>query len=299
MIDAVLESGLSTMLSKALSYDPPAMRHLTKLVSLAYDVRERISHGPCDRALPGLPAQQSPPSARCSTARPRANSRAGDVPLRVAYLQGRQLNGLVQVNWQAIERALESEVSGPIAMAAANVCNEQDDAKVYSYIDDVSRTFGSKISAFVIANNPDEIKTTISSSLRHNQLHNRFRMAFDKAIVNSIAYDIDIETTFGKTTTTSSGRRISWLRDLRDKLMLIIDHFNDDFLDVRIGSPFSSRLASIFTEQLRAHLSDAPMSELVFPLLSTRSGTSWICYLSPHSTNSVKQYTLTPRFVKQ
>jgi hypothetical protein len=106
--------------------------------------------------------------------------------------------------------------------------------KVVSSVDfplgDVCDTIADTIVQFIIINGPDDIKTVISTSLRHNQLPTRFVNSSDQALRFSLARNIDIERTFDHLKKNRK-MQMHWLLYLREKLDATIDDFNDKHLE--------------------------------------------------------------------
>jgi hypothetical protein len=240
-VDAIIESHLAIMLSKALSYDPPNMKHLTSLTALAYDARASGFRMDLVAAL-----CQRRPQLLTREAAQKIHAEESS-RLRVAYLQGRQLNGLVQIDWKAF-----SETLHPILRALFSIVGK---ISTESRRTEVFDTIADSITKFFLITGPDDIKTTISTSLRHNQLPNRFLAAFDDAIVHSLARHIDVEEFI---TEIKSGRtgKTHWALFLREKLTNCVETFNTKSLDVGISSEFAANVKTISVAFVKGYLLD-------------------------------------------
>jgi hypothetical protein len=105
-VGAILHPDTAAMLAVLLQYDPMWTKELRYARSLMYDVRASA-----------LRADLAASLARhylLDEKRSKSIVEEEQAGLRVAYLQGRQLDGLVYVDWQSIGTHLDAEFTGQI-----------------------------------------------------------------------------------------------------------------------------------------------------------------------------------------
>jgi hypothetical protein len=113
-----------------------------------------------------------------------------------------------------------------------------------TYLSAVASALAERIVDIVVVEGPDNIKTTISDSLRHGKLRNRFLLTFDRAI--SLASTMPLDTTaliadLGLTTTKDG----SWLASLRSDLIGLIRDFNAQSLTVTDPTHFRASFSTL------------------------------------------------------
>ncbi|MGJ4952456.1 hypothetical protein [Bradyrhizobium sp. HKCCYLS20291] len=161
LINAILHPDTAAMLTVIMQHDPRWAKQLSKARSLAYDTR--ISAFRLDLAI-GLNKAGLLEKSRAKDIIDEEKSR-----LRVAYLQGRQLNGLVHIDWPHTLTQLNSNFHSHISFVR-RLLREQTIDRATQYRTGVLAALTNKITDFLLIDGPDNFKTTISDSLRHGQL---------------------------------------------------------------------------------------------------------------------------------
>lgn len=241
LVQAMLNHDTIAMLSIILQYDPPWAKKLVRAKALTYDARVSALRSDIANALAkhGLLER-----IHADTVVKEEHER-----LRVAYLQGRQLEGLVHINWQSIAEQIDSAFVGQISLVR-RLLREPDLHNSESYVHTVTRAIAKKISDFVLTDGPDDIKTTISDSLRHGQLPNRFLLAFDRAISHATAAPIDTHSLI-RELQSIRGPKVHWLIRLRQELVRTIRLFNEECLTVSAPSDLHSEVLQNLEEFVR------------------------------------------------
>jgi hypothetical protein len=222
LVTAILSPDTAGMLSIILQHDPHWAKKLGQAKAIKFDVRASAlrsdiasvfaKHGLLDR---------DQEQAIVDEERSR---------LRVAYLQGRQLEGLVYVNWPHLGNQLDNEFSGQFSLVKRMLLQPNlDDPK--TYFDEVVISLSERIAAYILIEGPDNLKTTVSDNLRHGQLPNRFLVAFDRAISFATNALVDPNTLIRELLLTQPASS-HWLTSLRTDLISTIKDFNINSLTV-------------------------------------------------------------------
>ena len=228
LISALLDRDTATTLSILLQHNAPWAKQLTNTRALAYDIRASALRSDLATALA---KHQLLDKGEALTIVEGEQSR-----LRVAYLQGRLLDGVVHVDWDKVAQSLDAEFAGPVDFVQ-RMLEEPTLRNRSTYFDGVVRGLAEKIAAVILIDGPDNLNMTISDTLRHGQLQNRFLAGFDRAISHATATVIDAGLLVSELLAKSeSGSH--WLVELRLDLLARIKAFNTDCLTVWGSSEF-------------------------------------------------------------
>ena len=222
LVQAILSPDTAQMLSIMLQYDPPWAKKLTKARALAYDV-------PASALRSGL-ASTFAKHKLIDSNFARGIIEEEKSRLRVAYLQGRRLDGLVHVDWDRLGEQLDAEFTGQISLVKRMLA-EPNLGNSKSYFQKVVVSLAERIAAFILVEAPDNLKITISDSLRHGQLTNRFYSAFDSAVSQAAGGPVDATALIAQLTSQNLERN-NWFVGLRHELQVMIKTFNVDCLSV-------------------------------------------------------------------
>jgi signal transduction histidine kinase len=261
IVKAVIDQDTAVTLAILFGYDPPWAKKLVQTRSLTHDIRASAlrsdlantfaKHGLLDqrRALEIIEEERS--------------------RLRVAYLQGRQLQGLVHVEWRSLAEKLEFQFGGQIALVRRLLRVPELENPGF-YLSNVVAAIADSILKFVVVDGPEDINTTVSDSLRHGQLPNRFLRAFDEAIAYAVAAPLDISAVISELQAVTKPFP-HWLLYLRNLLVSEVKSFNEEHLAVSPPSAFYGKTLSVVTEQIRVLVENRPDGEVADCLFSIRS----------------------------
>ncbi len=252
LVKAVLDHDTAVTLAILFGYDPPWAKKLVQTPSLTYDVRASALRSDLANTFAKYGLLDE---ARALDIVEEERSR-----LRVAYLQGRQLEGLVHINWQSLAEKLNAEFGGQITLVRRLLRVPELENPTF-YLSNVVTAVAEMISKFVIIDGPEDINTTVSDSLRHGQLPNRFLRAFDEAITHAIAAPLDVSAVISDLQAVTEAN-LHWLLYLRNLLMAEVRRFNDEHLAVSPPSSFYKGTVEIVTEQIRALVENNPTGEV-------------------------------------
>ena len=250
LVDAILDSDTAAALSVLLQHNASWAKQLTNTRSLAYDIRASAVRSDLAKAF----------AKHQLLDKDRAQAIIGEEQsrLRVAYLQGRQLDGVVYVDWRRIGESLDLEFSGPIDLVR-RMLEEPTLKSRTRYCEHVAKELAERMTTLFLVEGPDNLKTTISDTLRHGQLLNRFMIAFDRAISHAAATSLDVSALIAELSA-----RGNWLIDLRTDLVARIHAFNADCLTVWEPSNFKTEVFEVFKRQIEERLQStkpsAPLS---------------------------------------
>lgn len=221
LIDALLRHDAALVLCALLQYDPPWAKKLIQAQSLSFDARATaFRHDAAKAFLAGdlIPKQYA-----------EAIQNDAISALRVAYLRGRQLQGLVHLQLSRAQELLSSTLTDSLHFVRRMLdMSELEDPD--TYMDNVADVLSSWFTDYVLISGPDDVKTTVSDSLRHGQLPNRFLQAFDKALTLTVPSITD--TTRFWTDLENAPGSLGWLLTMRQSLVVAIKQFNETSLSV-------------------------------------------------------------------
>jgi signal transduction histidine kinase len=260
VVRAVLDQDTAATLAILFGYDPPWAKKLVQTTSLTHDVRASALRSDLANTFAKHGLLNEP---RALDIVEEERSR-----LRVAYLQGRQLQGLVHVNWESLADKLNSEFAGQISLVRRVLLVPELENPEF-YLNNVVTAIAELISRFIITDGPEDINTTVSDSLRHGQLPNRFLRAFDEAITHAVAGPLDASALIDELQ-AATVTHPHWLLYLRNLLAIEIRCFNDEHLAVTPPSEFYTDALDITIEQIRTLIENKIDGQVADCLLGTK-----------------------------
>jgi hypothetical protein len=221
LVDAVLEHETSLVISGLIGYDPQWAKRLVEAQSLSFDARATaFRHDAAGTFL----RHDLISADRAASVKSDAIS-----TLRLAFLRGRQLRGLVHVRLDRAEEHLMRSYSDSLSLVR-KLSSTPDLNNPEGYVQEVANKIAIAMTEHILLTGPDDVRTTISDTLRHGQLPNRFLQAFDKALTLTNP-KITNTTKFYDRAEIKTGR-LKWLIDLRMLLKRAIKKFNEENLTV-------------------------------------------------------------------
>lgn len=231
LASAILRHETASNFSTHLNYDAPWARRLAQAQSLSFDGRAAAFRRDAARAFLKAKLIEPTLSARVQ--------REAEKHLRVAYLRGRQLEGLVHINFEYARKHFNETYKNSIMLAQRMVASSSSGADL-KYQADVSDLISEEFTRFLLINGPINLRTTISDSLRHGQLPNRFLQAFDKAIATTSSTAVDISGLISANSSPSD--KLNWMVNLRSQLKDCVLKFNQDYLSVQEDDALYQRI---------------------------------------------------------
>ncbi|MCA0050644.1 hypothetical protein LB577_27450 [Mesorhizobium sp. B283B1A] len=218
---AILQHDNSLELTGLIGYDPPWAKRLIQAKALSFDARATaFRHDAADAFL----------GANIITNDLALEIKADAITsLRVAYLRGRQQNGLVHLRLAKITQDVELLLSEPTTLVRS-IISTSNLVDTRTYKAKVITTLSKMVADHVLLLGPDALKTTMSDSLRHGQLRNRFMQAFDEALMSTSLSVTDTHPFYTEIASPSHPQH--WMLLVRQKLRDAIRDFNERHLSV-------------------------------------------------------------------
>ncbi|TPM21717.1 hypothetical protein [Mesorhizobium sp. B2-3-5] len=249
LIESVLRNDTASMLCSILSYDAPWAKRLVETKALTFDARGTAFRRDAARAFQR--------AKLISVDEAKAIQSEAETSLKVAYLRGRQLEGLVHLNFAHSQRFLAEEL-GDAILFVKRLLTTPDLLGPEEYIDHVANQLGTILANHVLLSGPSDVKTIISDSLRHGQLPNRFLQAFDKAL--SLTSPSISEISAFIATLVSAQHPLHWILTLRVELVATIRAFNEQCLTVDESGSLYRRVQSKLVNYVAALIIQEPIS---------------------------------------
>ncbi|MBY3235277.1 hypothetical protein HFO17_12090 [Rhizobium laguerreae] len=245
LASAILRHETASNFSTHLNYDAPWARRLVQAQSLSFDGRAAAFRRDAARAFQKAKLIDANLSQRVQ--------KEAETHLRVAYLRGRQLEGLVHINFEYARKHFNETYRNSIITAQRMVISSSSGAD-HRYQADVAELIADDFTRFLLINGPINLRTTISDSLRHGQLPNRFLQAFDKAIATTLSTAVDISNLINANSTSTD--KLHWVVSLRSQLKECVLKFNQDFLSVQEGDPLFQKINRIVQDFVENSIRD-------------------------------------------
>lgn len=249
LIESILRNDTASMLSSILSYDAPWAKRLVETKALTFDARGTAFRRDAARAFQR--------AKLISVDEAKAIQSEAETSLRVAYLRGRQLEGLVHLNFAHSQKFLAEEL-GDAIIFVKRLLTTPDLLSPQDYKQHVATQLGTILANHVLLNGPSDVKTIISDSLRHGQLPNRFLQAFDKAL--SLTSPSIGEISAFIATLMSAQHPLHWIMALRVDLVAAIRSFNEQCLTVDGTGPLYQRVQAKLVNYLARLIVQEPIS---------------------------------------
>lgn len=218
---AILRHDTASKFSTFLNYDAPWAKRLVQAQSLSFDGRAAAFRRDAARAFQK--------AKLIDEARSQQVQREAESILKVAYLRGRQLEGLVHVDFSKARDYLRTNYSNAIAMVQ-NLVSMSPTSADAEYRTDVADFISDNLTNHFLISGPSNLRTIVSDSLRHGQLPNRFLQAFDKAIrlTQPSVSDVGRFLTNGESTEQLGSELPALRADIKNEIL----SFNREYLSV-------------------------------------------------------------------
>lgn len=235
---AILRHETALMLSSVIGYDPAWAKKLTGAKSLSFDVRATAFVRDAARAFEK--------NGVLTKLKSREFQTDAESALRVSFLKGRQMKGLVHVKLDSSQKVFVAKFVESVSFVRSLVKN----AKIKNaeqYTKDQSIRFSKEMTDYILISGPDDVRTIVSDSLRHGQVPNRFLLSFDNAIKLAVPSIGDVPAFLKQIEDIEHDKHQLWI--LRTELVSLIKSFNEQNLTISENREIYRKIQSTMQQQ--------------------------------------------------